>query len=331
MFSKYCQDKEPDLSSMEPLPSQFQTGRRTSVSAECWMQACDPYKCANTARLPPKSGTRAASALLPRNSPNSASSTSLQPDLETQVAARLASSLRNTIFFQELGDDLMSQVLNALRRTEIAAGIPVIQQGDEGDDLYVLDSGRVEFVQNGTRIGEANAPTTFGELALLYNTKRKATVRTLDDSVVYTLDRITFKQIMVAKLSRKRVHSQQVLASIDIFSGLSEATQLKIADALHPASYVQGDIVIRQGESGYDFFLIDEGTVDVSVDGEIVASLSSGSYFGEIALIYDLPRAATVTVTSAKLKVESLSSRGFEQLIGPSLLAELRKRDPRRP
>lgn len=330
MFSKYCQDKEADLGPTEPLPSQFQAGRRTSVSAECWVQACDSYKCASTARLPPKNGTRTASALMPRTSHSSSSSEHADVSLDAAVAERLASTLRNTIFFKELSDDLMSQVLNALRPMEIAAGVVVIQQGDEGDDLYVLDSGRVEFLQNNTRVGEASAPTTFGELALLYNSTRKATVRTLDESVVYTLDRITFKQIMVAKLSRKRVHSQQVLALIDVFAGLPEATQLKIADALHPASYAQGDVVIRQGDSGYDFFLIDEGSVDVSVDGKIVASLGSGSYFGELALIYDLPRAATVTVTSPKLKVESLSSRGFEQLIGPSLVAELRKRDPRK-
>lgn len=310
MFAKFCHGKEPeaDLPEDPTLPNQFDAGRRTSVSAECWNQACDPPVSSRTpARQPAPSAAIAPAA-----------------------RARIAQSLRRTLFFKELSDDLMQQVLKSLVLRKVRAGEQIIVQGDEGNELFVLDVGRVEYVKDGVKVGEAGDGATFGELALMYNAPRAATVRTLQPSEVYALDRITFKRIMVAKLSRKRLHSQQVLAQIDVFAHLSEGTQLKIADALQPMTFQKGDVVIREGDAGSDFFLIDEGTVEVTVGGEHKATLGSGSYFGELALIYDLPRAATVTATSDLLKLEDLSKRGFEQLIGPELVAELRRRDPRK-
>ena len=321
MFAKFCHGKEaetPAPFNEDALPHQFDARRRTSVSAECWNQACD----VPTQRL---TGGCAKAAITPI--PVNTNKQSVVPPSDIN---RTVVSLRKTLFFKELSEDLMQQVLHALKSRKIEAGKEIICQGDEGDDLYVLDKGKVEYIKDDKKVGEASDGATFGELALMYNAPRAATVRSLEPCEVYTLDRITFKRIMVAKLSRKRLHSQQVLSHIDVFSHLPESTQLKISDALQPLTFQKGDVIIKEGDSGSDFFLIDEGTVEVTANGEHKTTLGGGSYFGELALIYDLPRAATVTATSDLLKLEDLSKRGFEQLIGPDLVEELRRRDPRR-
>lgn len=309
MFAKFCQGKEPEAEVDDPnLPHHFDAGRRTSVSAECWNPSLDSGSSRNDAT----SRTPAGNVAIP-------------PAART----RIAQSLRKTLFFKELSEDLMQQVLKSLVPRKVPAGENIIVQGDEGNELFVLDHGSVEYIKDGEKVGEAGDGATFGELALMYNAPRAATVCTTSVSEVYALDRITFKRIMVAKMSRKRLHSQQVLAQIDVFAHLSESTQLKIADALQPIKYHKGDVIIREGDPGSDFFIIDEGNVEVTVNGEHKSTLGSGSYFGELALIYDLPRAATVVATSDLLKLEDLSKRGFEQLIGPDLVEELRRRDPR--
>jgi len=77
----------------------------------------------------------------------------------------------------------------------------------------------------------------------------------------------------------------------------------------------EGQDIVRQGGAGNQFFVITHGTVQVSRDGEIVASLGPGDYFGELALFDSAPRNATVTSTSAATLV-SVSGGTFRELLG---------------
>jgi CRP-like cAMP-binding protein len=75
-----------------------------------------------------------------------------------------------------------------------------------------------------------------------------------------------------------------------------------------------GKALIREGASGHEFFVLVDGTAEVTRGGEVVAELKGGDFFGELALVSDRPRSATVTTTSpARLLV--LEERGFRGLM----------------
>jgi MFS family permease len=80
-----------------------------------------------------------------------------------------------------------------------------------------------------------------------------------------------------------------------IFAPLPAATLEQLADRLTEVRATAGETIIRQGERGDLFYVIDEGTVEVSVDGQPPRELGRGESFGEIALLRDVPRTATVT------------------------------------
>jgi CRP-like cAMP-binding protein len=86
-----------------------------------------------------------------------------------------------------------------------------------------------------------------------------------------------------------------LLRRIDVFAPLGPVELERLAEALEPARAAGGEAIVRQGEPGDRFYVIVAGTVDVSVDGERVREQGPGEYFGEIALLRDGPRTATIT------------------------------------
>jgi len=87
----------------------------------------------------------------------------------------------------------------------------------------------------------------------------------------------------------------RVLASVPIFAPLPGTSLEHLAGRLVPLRIEAGTVVVREGDAGDRFYMIAEGEVEVSEDGRRLAELGAGQYFGEIALLRDLPRTATVT------------------------------------
>ncbi len=86
-----------------------------------------------------------------------------------------------------------------------------------------------------------------------------------------------------------------LLRRVDILARLPEPIIERLARALVPVEVVAGDVVIRQGDAGDRVYVVESGTVEVTRDGRHIAELGPGEVFGEIALLRDVPRTATVT------------------------------------
>ena len=109
----------------------------------------------------------------------------------------------------------------------------------------------------------------------------------------------------------------EFLKTVDIFSHLTPIELTNVAEKMTKRQFVAGDVVIRQGEEGEEFFLISDGTVEVVREGHDVASLGAGDFFGEGALITGEPRSATV-VAKDELATYVLGKADFRAAIEAS-------------
>jgi CRP-like cAMP-binding protein len=87
----------------------------------------------------------------------------------------------------------------------------------------------------------------------------------------------------------------QTLARVPLFAGVGRRELKRLVDRMSERTFTEGEIAVEEGRGGAGFWLIQDGSATVSIGGEIIRTLGPGEYFGEIALLDDGPRTATVT------------------------------------
>lgn len=104
------------------------------------------------------------------------------------------------------------------------------------------------------------------------------------------------------------------LSRCPFFAGLSRGELLELAKVTEDMEVEEGKVLTREGQSGSEFFVIVDGEVSVTKDGQEIRTLGPGDFFGEIALLEDTPRTATVTAKTP-LRFFVLTRQSFRSLL----------------
>ncbi|KAL9549120.1 hypothetical protein MBANPS3_005365 [Mucor bainieri] len=265
-----------------------------------------------------------------RNRRVSVSAESLQPSQKLhkkkipksqQEVDMISNSLKSHFLYKTLEQDQRQDVIDCMEEKRFRQGDVVIEQGAVGDFFYIVSSGTLDCFVDGKLVTKYERGGNFGELALMYNAPRAATIRATSDVVLWALDRVSFRSILMDHNSKKRNMHEEFLKGVPLFQSLELSEIHKIADALEPVSFRDNDIVLKQGDVGQDFYLIERGTAlfyktDEHGRQQLVNEMKQGDYFGELALLTDKPRAATV-VAKGDLKCVTLGKAAFTRLLGP--------------
>lgn len=246
-----------------------------------------------------------------------------------EQASRIHAIVKSNFLFSALDEEQLTEVVDSMFEKQVTKGEDIIKQGDDGDFFYVVQSGEFDiFVQQPGQepqnVGRVEATGSFGELALMYNSPRAATINCISDAVLWAMDRVTFRRILMDTTSKKRRMYEAFLEEIKILSCIESYERVKIADGLESSAYEDGENIITQGEVGERFYLIEKGTCTIVVDDHEVGSLKKGDYFGELALLFSQPRKATIKAKGS-VKVAYLDVDAFNRMLGPC--SEIMKRN----
>jgi cAMP-dependent protein kinase regulator len=156
-----------------------------------------------------------------------------------------------------------------------------------------------------------------GELALMYGSPRNATCVAKSELGGYVLTRTAFRQVLVGSTQRKKDDLQSFLRKVELLQSMNDRDLSRLADALEDETFAAGTAIITEGDTTADYFyLIVSGTCSVTSEGEEVVRRVEGEYFGELALLKNVARIATVTAVDGDVVTKKLSRAKFQKLFG---------------
>ena len=220
------EDNEDDyIEELLPNLSASQLKKRISVSAEAfgsWNQKLD---------------------FTPREIPKT---------LEQEISIK--SRLNKSFMFNALEDNEKDIVIKAVEEIIFEPGQMVIKQGDNGNELFLVESGELEcskiFNQGDlAKVLKHYGPgDAFGELSLLYNTPRAASIKSLTRTACWVLDRDCFNHIVKDAATKKREKYEEILSKVELLSNIEPYERMQIADALKSVTFQCDEYVIKQGD-----------------------------------------------------------------------------------
>ena len=243
---------------------------------------------------------------------------------------RIKGKIISSFIFSSLDKKDLDVVINAMEEKRFKLNENVIVQGDDGDCLYIVETGLLKCFKTFNKestpkfLRNYEPGDSFGELALLYNCPRAATiVCSSEECILWSLDRETFNNIVKDAAQKKREKYENFLKNVDILSTIDSYELGQICDSLKEGIYTKDEYIIREGELGDVFYIIEEGeciatkTLEPGKPEVKINELKEGDYFGERALLKGEPRYANIVVSSETAKVISLDRLSFNRLLGP--------------
>jgi CRP-like cAMP-binding protein len=251
--------------------------------------------------------------------------------------ARAVERLTKMPLFSGLAEDVLWAVSERLLLRHVPAGELVFAEGAPGDAFYLIDSGQIEIVTEGAAgraiLALLGPDEFFGEMALLTGKPRSTGARAAGHTNLWVLYRTDFDDLVnrhpsislalsrvlsdrLAEMDRR--FSESHLRGLKLLAGLSSSQLEDVSRRLSPVRFRQGEVIIREGDPGYEMYFIESGRVRVvrgsGTNAIILAEMGAGDLFGEMALLTGKPRSATVTALS-DLDLWSMPQADFDDLV----------------
>ncbi|KAM6361068.1 cGMP-dependent protein kinase 2 [Alca torda] len=231
-------------------------------------------------------------------------------------------ALNKNQFLKRLEPHQIRDMVECMYERTFQQGSYVIRQGEPGNHIFVLKEGSLEVFQQNKLLSSIPVWTAFGELAILYNCTRTASVKAITNVKTWALDREVFQNIMRVTAQTRQEQYRNFLRSVSLLKNLPEDKLTKIMDCLEVEYYDKGDYIIREGEEGNTFFIIAKGKVIVTQSTadhsqpQLIKNLHKGDYFGEKALISDDVRSANVIADEYNMECLVINRETFNQTVG---------------
>ena len=229
----------------------------------------------------------------------------------------ILSVLKSHYIFNSIDFTGQLKIIKKVKCYEVQAQELIFQAGQPGSCFFVVSSGRLE-VQSGNEKRVLGPGKSFGELALIDDRPRKATVRTLEPCVLWGLDRVTFMKSLKRIRVRDYEENKNFINSVNIISILTPAQKEALLSALVTQRWKSSQIVIKEGDNNDMLYIVKEGIAICNPDKSDSREIHKGDYFGEQALLYQTLHKTTI-IAATDLVLLSISRKSLVEVLGSTL------------
>lgn len=191
----------------------------------------------------------------------------------------------------------------------------IFKQNTIGDYFYIIKSGKVEIRINDKVNKYLDAGESFGELALLHGSSRSASIKSLTDCLLWTLERKNFRKIIDHINYINYEDNKKFIYSVPILNALGEDLKSILCSNLIREVYEEGTIIIKEGEVASCLYIVKDGEIECDKNSDCVRILKKGEYFGEKSILLDCVRTCDV-IAKTKCVLYSISLNTFKELGG---------------
>lgn len=209
-------------------------------------------------------------------------------------ATVLIDSLINHFFFSSMEADELDKTMGQFFLCEVDANEYIFKQGDQASCFFIIYSGETVVEINGSEVKRLGPKENFGELALLYNAPRSASIRSLTPCRMFAINRSTFKKIQYELSDKKFKENRAFLEKIPFFESMTSEQKDMIANRLITQSFKPGAVIVNEGDIANSYYIIRKGVAEVVKGNNVLREMKEGESFGEQALIASGNRAVTV-------------------------------------
>lgn len=230
----------------------------------------------------------------------------------------IEAALKGNVVFESLTD--FNPLIDAFEKVSFKATDTIINQGDDGDYFYTIWQGECEFLIDDKQVGTAGSGVSFGELALLYTCPRAASVRALEDVVLFRVDQTCFRYLLKNVTEKSQDEKIALLAGVSFLATLSRQEHSKLSRVMNPVYFREGDCLVNKGDTCDAFFILNKGElratdVGFGANKEEDITMKTGDFFGEKALVSGEPHTATVVALTDGLAFR-IDKATFERVLG---------------
>ena len=241
-----------------------------------------------------------------------------------QHVNKIRDVITNHGIFGGLDAEIIEQMVNAMRVNKKKAGEIIINQGDAGDAFYIIGEGAVSVYLCPAADVDANEPVStveggqaFGELALLYDAPRAATIKAVSDCLLFKLGRMHFRNLVSTAMEKSKVGLETRLAKVPVLQALESDQINHLAEAMEQVSFTDGQYIEKMGDIADSLYVLLSGEVACHRDDGQELRLSEGAIFGESSLSESGQKRQANIVAVGNVRCAKLLASDARDILGP--------------
>jgi cGMP-dependent protein kinase 1 len=227
-------------------------------------------------------------------------------------------ALNKHFIFTSLSENNRNLLIDRMKHYSLTSNQIVFEQNQTGNNFFIVITGKLDVIVNGNKVNTLVRRDSFGELALLHNTPRSATIIAIEETTLWGLDRKTFRKALETVNAQNYLENQQFIEIVPLFKILTSSQKDALVGSLSTLKFRVGEKVVNEGDPGDLFYIIKEGTVSCTQKGKLIRQMFKGDFFGEQALLYNSVRTATITATT-DLKCVAIGRERLTKVLGNQL------------